>query len=104
VDQILLPLRTGGLLVSQRGRSGGYRLARPASEISTLDILQALEGKFAMAECVDDPAKCGRAGTCVAQRVWAKMTNNLRESLESTTLSQLCEQEIRLKQTSDFTP
>jgi Rrf2 family protein len=102
VDQILLPLRTGGLLTSQRGRSGGYRLAKSASEISTLDILQALEGKIALADCVDNPATCGHADTCVAHRVWTKMTNSLRESLESTTLAQLRDQEIKLKDESNL--
>ena len=44
ISQIMLMLRRGGLIESLRGRQGGHRLARPASQITLLEIVEALEG------------------------------------------------------------
>ena len=47
LESILGELRRGGLLRSQRGPDGGYRLARPAEEISIADVIRALDGELA---------------------------------------------------------
>lgn len=96
VDQILLPLRTGGLLVSQRGRSGGYRLARPATEISVLDVVETLEGPLCLVDCVDDPKACVRVSACGTRGVWRTLTAAVRETLRATTLAAICEEQNRL--------
>ena len=89
MDQILRPLRAHGLLVSVRGRSGGYRLARPAEEISLLDIVHAMEGKFQLVNCLADPKECRRASKCVTRDVWAMLSNNLMRDMKSVNLADL---------------
>jgi Rrf2 family cysteine metabolism transcriptional repressor len=46
LEQLFSTLRRSGLLVSQRGVKGGYRLARPAEEITVLEVVQALDGRI----------------------------------------------------------
>jgi Rrf2 family protein len=89
VDQILLPLRAGGLLVSQRGRAGGYRLSRPAEQISVLDVIQVLEGDLCLVDCVASPASCPRRDTCPTYPVWDVLTHTVRHTLGGITIGQL---------------
>ncbi|MCB1174055.1 MAG: Rrf2 family transcriptional regulator [Leptospiraceae bacterium] len=54
LEQIINTLKRGGLLLSVRGADGGYRLSRPASEISVYEILHALEGDLSIIDKEDD--------------------------------------------------
>src|ERR671910_389480 len=54
LEHLVARLREAGLVTSVRGAHGGYRLARPASEIEMLDVVQALEGPIAPMECFND--------------------------------------------------
>src|SRR5918999_2072091 len=51
LEHLVAKLRKAGLVESQRGAHGGYRLGRPADEIQMLDVVQALEGAIAPMEC-----------------------------------------------------
>ena len=51
LEHLVAKLRQAGLVSSVRGAHGGYRLARPASEIAMLDVVEALEGPVAPMEC-----------------------------------------------------
>jgi Rrf2 family protein len=68
LEQILLTLRHAGLLSSKRGVGGGYTLARPASEIGLLEIVQALDGPVAPLPCSaprpTEPCTCPDPRTC----------------------------------------
>ena len=103
VDQILLPLRAGGLLVSQRGRSGGYRLAKPASQITALDVVEVLEGEISMVDCICRPGSCKRAPACPTRQVWVKLNQSIRECLAAVTLEQLRLDSRLLEQKLDYT-
>ena len=50
-QKIMQSLAKAGLLDSQRGSAGGYRLARPVPDISLADIIEAVEGPIAMTQC-----------------------------------------------------
>ncbi len=102
VDQLLLPLRTGGLLTSVRGRLGGYRLARPAKDISVLDVMQLLEGDLTLIECVDRPEKCPRVPICPTRRVWETLARTMAQTLRKVTLEELCQDDARLKEAVDY--
>ena len=52
LEAILLDLKNGGLVNSYRGKMGGYRLARPASQISFGEIIRLIEGPLALVPCV----------------------------------------------------
>ncbi len=103
VDQILLPLRTNGLLTSVRGRSGGYRLARPAKEITLLDIVEAVEGEFQLVDCVGDLKNCKRAPRCATREAWDMITGNMKRDMKSVNLAALVSRQAALQQhAADF--
>lgn len=64
VPQVMGDLVRAGLVANRRGRSGGYRLARPAAEVSLLDIVEAVEGDGRRRTCVLRGGPCRRDGAC----------------------------------------
>ncbi len=62
VANLLKDLTRGGLLDSVRGLRGGYRLARPAEDISLGQILEVVEGPFLLVDCADDEARGAKPG------------------------------------------
>ncbi len=97
LEQIVAPLRRAGLLESTRGASGGYALARPPAEITVADVLRALEGTLVPIPCLEAGAvaRCERASQCTTRPVWALVRDRLVETLDHTTLADVCNQEIR---------
>ena len=75
-----------GLLDSQRGASGGLFLSRPASEISLLQIIEAIEGPIALNRCTATPSQCDQMDQCVVHPVWQKVQEHLVKLEESTSL------------------
>ncbi len=71
VSKLAKELSKAGLVVSHRGRNGGYGLARPAEKISVAEIVESLEGPIALTECAK-PGKtdCDIEDTCLAKASW----------------------------------
>ena len=67
----------GGLLVSTRGSAGGLRLARPAAEITMLDLVRVMEGPIALNRCLDSDHTCPFEASCPVQTVWVEATRAL---------------------------
>lgn len=89
LENILGDLRQGGLVRSQRGADGGYRLARPASEITIADIIRVVEGPMASVrgERPEDVEYAGNAEPLL--RVWIAVRSALRSVAEHVTLADL---------------
>ncbi|MDN5763716.1 MAG: Rrf2 family transcriptional regulator [Microlunatus sp.] len=87
LESILGELRRGGLLRSQRGPDGGYRLARPAIEISIADVIRALDGELAnvRGSRPEDLEYMGAAASL--QEVWIALRASERAILEAVTLA-----------------
>ena len=83
VRRLIGRLVKGGILVTSRGSSGGVRLARPASEITLLDLVQAMEGPIALNPCLAEHHTCPFSASCPVQLVWADATSALNASLAS---------------------
>ena len=64
VAKLLKPLAQAGLVEGFRGTNGGYRLARPAAEISLVQIVEAMEGPLGMTECSLHAGACGIEQSC----------------------------------------
>jgi Rrf2 family protein len=84
VRRIVARLRAAGVLETTRGMGGGIRLARPASQISMLDVVQAMEGPVALNPCVIPSHTCPLRTGCPAQRAWCEATAILEKYLAST--------------------
>ena len=89
LENILAQLRNGGLVASQRGAEGGYRLAKPAEEISIADVIRELEGPIATVRGVR-PDELEYAGAAAGLReIWLELRAQMRGVLEQTTLADL---------------
>ena len=87
LESILGELRRGGLLRSQRGPDGGYRLARPAAEISIADVIRALDGELANVRG-SRPEHLEYVGAAASlQEVWIALRASERLILEGVTLA-----------------
>src|SRR5450759_1574068 len=91
LEHMMTLLRNRGLVIAERGAAGGYRLARPASDITLVEIFEALEGALAPVECVRDRTVCGRAEDCVVRDLWCDVADAMRGVLEDRTLADLKE-------------
>jgi Rrf2 family transcriptional regulator, cysteine metabolism repressor len=92
--RLLIELKRGGLVASQKGPSGGYVLARPPSKITMADVVQIIEGNYAPVECLEEGAANGicRAGdSCAMREVWREVRDSVNSILGRTTLQSLAE-------------
>ena len=84
--KILRKLVTGGLVRSYKGTKGGYELARPANEISLCDVIEVVEGPFALSRCVGEQNySCNRDGggpSCRFRQVYAEISEEVRRRLD----------------------
>lgn len=93
--KILQPLVNRGLLESQRGRGGGFRLARPPAELTLYQIVEAVEQLGGARECLLGQAQCSDDRACPMHDFWKRTADGFHARLASTRLSDLvrfCEQ------------
>jgi FeS assembly SUF system regulator len=90
VSKILKLLTREGLLVSQRGVKGGYRLSRSPEEITVAHMIHALEGPIAMTVCVDaSPRECEHESSCACRPSWQQINEKVRGALDTISLAEL---------------
>jgi Rrf2 family transcriptional regulator, cysteine metabolism repressor len=82
-------LKLAGLIHAERGPSGGYELAKKPSSITALDVILALEGKYAPVKCVCDSSFCPQIAQCSARDVWCEVASAVEKVLSAFTLEQL---------------
>jgi Rrf2 family transcriptional regulator, cysteine metabolism repressor len=98
LEHLVAKLRDAGLVGSVRGARGGYRLARPASEIPMLEVVEALEGPIAPMECFHSERE-GRVlcshelddGACATKLLWTRVHGGVTKALATTSLADLVE-------------
>ncbi|GAB2588163.1 RrF2 family transcriptional regulator [Microlunatus antarcticus] len=94
LESILGELRRDGLLRSQRGPEGGYRLARPAEDISIADVIRALDGELANVRG-SRPENLEYAGAAQSlQQVWIALRASERQILEGVSLAHVARNEM----------
>ncbi len=90
VAKVLKAMAAAGLVVSQRGARGGYRLARPLAAVPVSDVIEAVDGRIALTACVE-----GGEGRCEAERLcpvrgrWDPVNDAIREALASITIADM---------------
>jgi FeS assembly SUF system regulator len=89
VAKILKALTHAGLVRSQRGAHGGYRLARPPERITAAEIIDALEGPIAITECSAPVHQCELESFCNVGSAWQRINTGIRRALDDITLAQL---------------
>ena len=92
LSQIIIPLKTAGLVNSFRGAHGGYVVARPPEEITLKEIVEVLEGDLNLVGCVKNASECQRASICVTRNLWGELGQVITQTLEKVTLQDLVKQ------------
>lgn len=87
--KIVSQLALSGLVTTYRGAGGGVSLSRPASEISLLEVIEALDGPVRLNRCLIEPGACPRDEFCPVHHIWAKAQAELTDLLMSTTFDNL---------------
>ena len=92
-DTIAMQLCQAGLLVSSRGRQGGYRLIPDPGEVTVLQVLRTVEGPLAPVQCLETPENlCERRGYCMTLPLWAGLNRVMTDYLGGITLRSLIDQ------------
>jgi Rrf2 family protein len=94
LKKILGDLQRGSVVVSQRGRDGGNRLARSAEEITIADVLRAVEGPLADVRGQPPEETAYEGSAARLQDVWIALRTNVRDVLEHVTLADLVEDRL----------
>jgi Rrf2 family protein len=97
LEHLVAKLRKAGLVESQRGAHGGYRLGRPADQIDMLEVVQALEGAIAPMECFHDTPEgkvsCSHETdgdqACATKFLWTRVQGGVTKALSGTTLADM---------------
>ncbi len=77
------------LVVSQRGAHGGFSLARPASQITVREVVEAIDGPIALNGCILRPEDCRRSSECRMHEVWILAQERMMDVLGEVTLADL---------------
>ena len=95
VAKVLKTLAGGGLVASQRGARGGYRLLRPLAAIPIGDVIAAIDGPIALTACVDGSVGgCESEGLCPVRGRWDPVNAAIQEALGAITLAHMQEAAI----------
>ncbi len=89
--KIISQLSIAGLLHTSRGARGGVTLARPAREITLLDVIEAIDGPIMLNECVGDEGDCSFDDDCPLRAVWCDAQEVLVKRLRGTNFQHLLE-------------
>jgi Rrf2 family protein len=87
LEQIVILLRTAGIISATRGAKGGYYLIRDPKKIKMVDIYRILEGSFAPVECIDNPKSCTLIRRCPTRKLWSKLRSQIERAFENQTLA-----------------
>jgi Rrf2 family protein len=92
LENILIALKSGGIVRTTRGAQGGFALTRSPQQITLLDVFQALDGELAPVECAVNKKVCERSADCVMRTVYEKLKQAQDNVLSGITLQDLVDQ------------
>lgn len=102
-QQILQRLRRGGIIESVRGPQGGYKLTRPAAELTLREILTAAEGDTFEIICESKPIdseRCHRDFPCNLRPIWFRLKDHINDFLSGYTLASLLDAPAQPEETT----
>lgn len=91
LEQLFARLRRGGLVASVRGPGGGYRLGRPAAQITLADITDAVEETIRATRCDEGGPGCVAGKRCLTHDLWAELGEQIRLFLSHVSLADVVE-------------
>jgi Rrf2 family transcriptional regulator, iron-sulfur cluster assembly transcription factor len=98
LEQLFAKLRRAGLVDSERGRSGGYRLARPAHAMSVAEVMAAVAETTDMTRCgAEAGAPCLGGKRCMTHQLWEALGDHIDQFLASVTIQQVLDGDVGRK-------
>ncbi|PWN03136.1 Rrf2 family transcriptional regulator [Nocardioides silvaticus] len=94
LQAILADLRRAGVVMSQRGQSGGWRMGRAAAEVSVADVIRAVDGPLVSVYGLRPEAVSYNDSAEVLQHVWIAARSSLREVFEEVSIQQLADADL----------
>lgn len=94
LESILNDMRRGGLVLSQRGGNGGYRLAKPAESISIADVIRVVDGPLVSVRGVRPPELSYTGPAASLLPLWIALRSNVREILEGVSLADVASAQL----------
>jgi Rrf2 family protein len=91
LDQIMMRLRSSGLVDSVRGRSGGYRLGKDPAGITLWDVFSAVEDMIYPTECVSTNHACDFESGCIAKSAWSEIFDAIKSPLMRMNLADIAD-------------
>ena len=94
LQAILADLRRAGVVMSQRGQSGGWRMARPADAVTVADVIRAVDGPLVSVYGLRPEAVSYNESAEVLQHVWIAARSSLRDVFETVTIQALADRKL----------
>lgn len=96
LSKVLQKLARGGLLISEQGTNGGYRLAREARDISALEAIRVIDGPIILTKCFTEHAGCDQTALCPVREPLRKVHEGILSLLANISLSDLASEEMQI--------
>ncbi len=87
--KVLQKLARRGLLISRHGSTGGYSLARPAAEMTALEVINAVDGPLHITSCVTTHGDCYQTSRCTVREPLQKVNDSILQVLGTIRISEL---------------
>ena len=99
LSKVLQTLVRAGMLVSEQGASGGYKLARDPHEISALEVIRTIDGPIILTQCFtehDEPIECDQSQSCPVREPLRKVHEGILRLLSGITISDLTSDDMAI--------
>ena len=90
LEQLFRDLKKAEIVLSKKGKNGGYQLTKPLDKITVREILNSVEGSLAPVKCIDN-ISCSRADGCITRDLWSSIYNEINSVIDNITLQNLVE-------------
>ena len=89
--KVLQKLAKRGLVTARHGSSGGYKLVKPSTEITALEVISAIDGPLSITSCVTHRGECYQTSTCTVREPLRRVNESILQVLSTVTISQMSE-------------
>ncbi len=87
LENIFHNLTRSNILKSLKGKGGGFKLINGLCKISILDIIEALEGKIEIADCVSGKTNCAMDTNCYTKKLWINLNDSITSAFKNISLA-----------------
>jgi len=93
LSKVLQKLGKNGFLLSEHGTNGGYRLARPARNITALEVIRSIDGPIFLTSCFTEHGECSQSNKCTVREPLRKVHDGIQKLLASISIADMAEEE-----------